>query len=60
MKKQSEKNFAQICKEHTTELTTVVKESLALGLIPVKTFSAGDLWNIQRRSKTMVYRRHFA
>ena len=60
MKKQSENNFTQISKEHTKELTTVVKETLALGLIPVRTFSTADLWNIQRRSKTMMYRRHFA
>ena len=60
MKKQSENNFARISKENVTELTTVVKETLALNLIPVRTFRAVDLWNIQRRSKTMVYRRHFA
>ena len=60
MKKQSENNFAQISKEHKTELTTVAKETLAQGFIPVKTFSSLDLWNIQRRSKTMMYRRHFA
>ena len=60
MKKQSTNNFTQISKGHTKELTTVVKEALALGLIPVKTLTTADLWNIQRRSKTMMYRRHFA
>ena len=59
MKKQSENNFTQISKEHTKELTTVVKETLALGLIPVRTFSTADLWNIQRRSRTMLQRRSF-
>lgn len=54
MKKQSEINFTQISKEHTNELTTVVKETL----VPVKFLTAADLWNIQRRSKPMMYRRH--
>lgn len=60
MKKQSENNFTQISKEHTNELTTVVTETLAMGLVAVKTLTSADLWNIQRRSKTMMYRRHLA
>jgi len=60
MKKQSANNFTQISKEHSTELTTVVKETLALGFIPVKVFSTADLWNIQRRRKPTMYRRHLA
>ena len=60
MKKQSNNNFTQISKEHTNELTTVVNETLAVGFVPVKTFTSFDLWNIQRRSKTMMYRRHVA
>lgn len=60
MKKQSEKTFTQISKEQAKELTTVVNETLAFEFIPAKTFSSVDLWNIQRRSKTMMYRRHFA
>jgi len=60
MKKQSENNFTQISKEHTKELTTVVNETLAMEFTPAKSFSSVDLWNIQRRSKTMMYRRHFA
>ncbi|MEP7238669.1 MAG: hypothetical protein ABI685_12410 [Ferruginibacter sp.] len=60
MKKQSTTPFSTITKEQTEKLTTVVSETLALGLIPVKTFSSADLWNIQRRSRTMQYRRNFA
>jgi len=54
MKKQSEFNFTQISKEHSKELTTLVKETL----VPVKTLTTAELWNIQRRSKPMMYRRH--
>lgn len=54
MKKQSEINFTQISKEHTKELTTIVKETL----VPVRRLTPADLWNIQRRSKTMMNRRH--
>ena len=60
MKKQSNNNFTPISKEHTNELTTVVNETLAVGFVPAKTFTSFDLWNIQRRSKTMMYRRHIA
>ena len=60
MKKQSNNNFTQISKEHTNELTAVVNETLAVGLLPAKTFTSFDLCNIQRRSKTMMYRRHVA
>ena len=60
MKKQSSTPFAQLSKEHTEELTNVVKETLAAEFSKGKTFSTADLWNIQRRSKTMMYRRHCA
>lgn len=61
MKKQSTNQFLPISKEQTEKLTAVVSETLALGISPVKTFSTADLWNIQRRSRTMMSRRtHFA
>lgn len=60
MNKQSNINFTQISKEHTKELTTVVNETLAVGFIRAKTLTTADLWNIQRRSKTMLHRRHYA
>ena len=60
MKKQTTTQFLQLNKEQTEKLTTVVKETLALGLSPVKIFSTADLWNIQRRSRTIMQRRNFA
>lgn len=60
MKKQSTNQFLQISNEVTEKLTSVVKETLAVGFIQTKIFSTADLWNIQRRSKTMMSRRHCA
>lgn len=60
MKKQSENTFLPISKEQTENLTSVVKETIASGYSQTKTFSTADLWNIQRRSKTMLHRRHCA
>jgi methionine aminopeptidase len=59
MKKQTSNQFSPISKEQTENLTTVVKETLALGISQVKTFSTADLWNIQRRSRTIMSRRSF-
>jgi hypothetical protein len=59
MKKQTTNQFSPITKEQTEKLTTVVKETIALGLSQVKTFSTVDLWNIQRRSRTIMSRRSF-
>ncbi len=59
MKKQSNNQFSAISAEHSKELTNVVKETLAVGFTQPKIFSAADLWNIQRRSRTMVSRRSF-
>jgi hypothetical protein len=59
MKKQSTNQFSPISKEQTEKLTTVVSETIALGVIPVKIFSSADLWNIQRRGRTMMSRRNY-
>jgi hypothetical protein len=59
MKKQTTNQFSPISKEQTEKLTTVVKETIALGLSQVKTFTTADLWNIQRRSRTIMSRRSF-
>jgi hypothetical protein len=59
MKKQTTNQFAPISKEQTEKLTTVVKETIAFGITKVKTFSTVDLWNIQRRSRTIMSRRSF-
>lgn len=57
MKKQTTNQFSPISKEQTEKLTTVVNETIALDVIPVKIFSSADLWNIQRRGRTNVVRR---
>jgi hypothetical protein len=58
MKKQSENTFTLLCQKQVEALTQVVKETL--GFTKPKTFSTADLWNIQRRVRTMLQRRHLA
>ena len=59
MKKQTTNQFSPISTEQTEKLTTVVKETIAIGLNPVRIFSTADLWNIQRRGRTIMSRRSF-
>jgi len=59
MKKQTTNGFLQMSKEHTEKLSTVVNETLAIEFHQAKTFSTADLWNIQRRGRTMMQRRNF-
>ncbi|HRI25379.1 MAG TPA: hypothetical protein PLZ45_11930 [Ferruginibacter sp.] len=56
MKKQSNNTFSPLSKEQLSTLTTVTSETLA----KPRTFSAAELWDIQRRSRTMVSRRSYA
>lgn len=58
MKTKQTQLFASLSKESTNKLTTLVKETLAYELADKKTFTAADLWNIQRRRKTVLQRRH--
>ena len=60
MKKETNFNFANISKIQSTELTTIVKETITLDFIPAKNFTVVDLWNIQRRSKTTMNSRKLA
>lgn len=60
MKKETGFNFANISKEQSNELTTIVKETIAMDFVPAKSFTAVDLWNIQRRSRTRVNSRYLA
>ncbi len=41
----------------TKTLTTIVVETLALGMTQHKPFTAAELWNIQRRRRSFVQRR---
>ena len=58
MKKQSEFTFSLLSKKDMENLAKSVKETLANAR--PKIFSTADLWNIQRRSRTMVSRRSYA
>ncbi|GAB2811520.1 hypothetical protein [Ferruginibacter profundus] len=60
MNTQNKSLFTSISKSETKALTTIVKETLAFGLVnQEKHFTAADLWNIQRQKRS-TQRRHFA
>lgn len=60
MKKQSEKRFNSLSDEHVKTLTSIVKETVATDFNQQpKSFTTIDLWNIQRRGRTMMQRRSF-
>ncbi len=56
MKKTSNTSFAPLSSKQVEALTAQVKETL----VKVRTFSAAELWDIQRRSRTMMSRRSYA
>ena len=58
MKKQSENTIGLLSRKDVQDLANVVKETLAIAR--PKIFSAAELWNIQRRGRTMVSRRNYA
>jgi len=58
MKKQTKVNFANISKEQSNELTSIVKETMAMNFVPAKSFTVVDLWNIQRSNKTRLSSSH--
>ncbi|HNJ95037.1 MAG TPA: hypothetical protein PLS65_09700 [Ferruginibacter sp.] len=58
MKKQATTPFASLNNKQLEALSTQVKETIAYE--KARIFSAVDLWNIQRRGRTMVSRRNFA
>jgi len=49
--------FTRISDAESTSLTTVVTETLAFEINKKKTFTAAELWNIQRQKKSFVQRR---
>jgi hypothetical protein len=59
VKKNSENNFAPLSEEQLKNLTTTPKETIAAGFSQPKSFTTVDLWNIQRRSRTMMQRRSY-
>ncbi|MEP7143555.1 MAG: hypothetical protein ABI707_11825 [Ferruginibacter sp.] len=61
MKKQSTGLFIQMSAQQLENLTSEVKETLAIGFDQHKSkiFTAADLWNIQRQGKSRTQRRMF-
>ncbi len=57
MNTQNNNLLNKLSKEVTAQLTTVVEETLALGMGQHKPFTAAELWNIQRRRRSFVQRR---
>ena len=62
MKTQTTNLFGQLSNEIVKDLTKEVKETLAFGYnnSQSKTFSAAELWNIQRQRRSLGSRRGFA
>ena len=60
MNTQNNNLLKKMTKEETTQLTTIVEETLALGMNQHKPFTAAELWNIQRRRRSFVQRRFTA
>jgi len=58
MKKQTT-TLTSLTKEQLETLTTQVKETLATNLAGHKPFGSIDLWNVRRRSRSLVSRRSF-
>ncbi len=49
--------FTRISDAQTSNLTTVVTETLSFEINKKKTFTAAELWNIQRQKRSFVQRR---
>lgn len=56
MKMQSQVFFNQISKATVSSLTNTTEETLAKDNGQRRTFSAAELWNIQRRRRLIVIR----
>lgn len=59
MKAQTTQFFTSLSKEVKQQLTNIVNETLAFDHNQKKAFSAADMWNIQRHSKSAMQRRSF-
>lgn len=60
MNTQNNNLLKSISKEETKRLTNVVNETIAFDVNVVKSFTAADLWNIQRSRRSSLQRRHYA
>lgn len=59
MNTQKTQIFTTLSKEEKQALTSIVKETLAFDAIQKKSFSAADLWNIQRQRRAIISRKYF-
>lgn len=61
MKKSIKSYLDHLTKNEIHQLTTLVEETIAVGLIEKqqKSFTAADLWNIQRNARTRTIRKFF-
>lgn len=60
MKKALNSSFVQLTQNELKNLTSEVKETIAVGFFRKpenKIFTAANLWNIQRQTKTRMQRR---
>ncbi len=57
MKTQNTNLFTAISKAETAQLTSILAETLATVNKETKSFTAADLWNIQRQKRSFVQRR---
>jgi hypothetical protein len=59
MKKHSNFRFSPVRATELKDLSSLVKETIARGLVPVpqRIFSTADLWSIQSQGRTAIQRR---
>lgn len=55
---QNKKVLINLPEATAKKLTSIVSETLALEMTPTKTFTVADLWNIQRKKRSTLQRRH--
>ncbi len=60
MNTQTKSSISTLSKADSTHLTTVVNETIAFVSKEIKSFTAADLWNIQRQKRSFVPRRYNA
>ncbi len=52
--------FTSVSKEVTRDLTTVNNDTVSADFNQFKQFTVAEMWNLQRRSRTMLQRRRNA
>lgn len=55
--KKNNQLFSTLSKEQVDNLTTEVKETIAVGYTPVKQFGSVDMWNVRRQRRSLSSRR---